>query len=556
MTTTLTAPRGRLTAALVFLFGLWAVQANAQDKSLTLVMPACPINATTVAPNKTPFPVPSADPLSADLDITGTVQVTDQTSSTISLTQVVFGVKGGGIDFSRTIKTLQHATGAVTFDKGCTKTDPYGSNSCHWDYTQQVTKATQGALQEDIQAGRLIVDLKLNNTIPFQFSCPICGAPCAITAPEQFDQAELWTLFFSLTPFTAFLIDVPTPPSAPTIAASFTPSTIVTNGTSALAFTLTNPNSDIALTGAAFTDTLPSGILVSTPNGLSGSCGGGTIAATGGGSSLSLSGATLAAGASCTFSIDVTSSQVGNYTNVTSAVTANESFTGLTASASLTTNMASQTIAFTSTPVVNPMVSGTYQVSATGGASGNPVTFSIDASSTPGACTISGSIVSFMAVGTCIVDANQAGDANFTAAAQASQTISIAKKTTTVTLAATPNPVGTDASVSLTATVAGDPPTGSVTFADHGVALPCSPVALVAGATSSTAACTTTFASLGTHAVTATYNGDAAFAPATSAALGVTVNTQAIPAPMFSRWALVLLCGLLGAAMFVRVLRI
>lgn len=553
--TTLTPPRGGLAAVLAFLFAFGVARAEAQDKSLALVMPSCPISAKTAPNTKTPFPIPSANPLGAALDVTGTVQVTDQTSSTIFLTQVAFDLTSTGMDFARTIKQIGHATGQFTFDKGCTKTDPYGSNNCHWDYTQNVIMATQGALQEDVTAGKLIVDLKLDGTIPFQFTCPICGNTCAITVPEQFDQSELWTLFFSLYPFSSFLIGVPTPPSAPTITTSFTPSTIATLGTSALAFTVTNPNSTIALTGVGFTDSLPIGITVTTPSGLAGSCGGGTIAATASGSAVSLTGGTLAAGASCTFSVDVTSSAVGNYVNTTGAVAATESFTGLTASASLATTPASQAIAFTSAPPASPMVSGTYTVSATGGASGSPVTFAIDASSTSGACTISGNIVSFQAVGTCIVDANQAGNANFTAAPQVAQTILVGKKTTTITLTATPNPVNAGAPVNLTATVAGDPPTGTVSFAHNGVTLPCSPVALVAGATSSTASCTAAFASQGTHSITATYSGDASFAQATSAILAVTIGTAAIPAPMFSRWAMLLLCGLLGAAMFVRVLR-
>jgi hypothetical protein len=321
---------------LAFLFALGAVQAQAQGKSLTLETPACPIKAFTIPPGtKTVFPIPSADPLAAALNVAGTVQVADQSGGVISKTTVTFDVLPTGIDFARTVNTVLHITGQVTFDKGCTKTDPYGSNVCHWDYTELVHIGTQGALQEDVTAGKIVVDLKLNNTIPFSFSCPVCGATCVVTAPAQFDQAEIWALFFSLAPIPPFGIHVPSPPAAPTIAASFTPSTIVTQGTSALNFTLTNPNSGIALTGAGFTDSLPTGMVVSTPNGLAGSCGGGTIAATAGGSSLALTGATLAPDASCTFSIDVTSFEAGNYVNTTGAVTANESFTGLTATASL-----------------------------------------------------------------------------------------------------------------------------------------------------------------------------------------------------------------------------
>ena len=86
---------------------------------------------------------------------------------------------------------------------------------------------------------------------------------------------------------------------------------------------------------------------------------------------------------------------------------------------------ATQTIAFTSTPAGPYYSGGTYAVSATGGASGNPVTFSIDAASTPGACAVSGSTVTFTGPGTCIVDADQAGNASYSAAPQVQQTITV-----------------------------------------------------------------------------------------------------------------------------------
>ena len=92
-----------------------------------------------------------------------------------------------------------------------------------------------------------------------------------------------------------------------------------------------------------------------------------------------------------------------------------------------------QTISFTSTAPSNAAYGGSYAVSATGGGSGNPVTFSIDGSSTSGACSISGSNVSFIGTGDCIVDANQAGGGNggntYDAAPQISQSFFISPAT-------------------------------------------------------------------------------------------------------------------------------
>ncbi len=90
---------------------------------------------------------------------------------------------------------------------------------------------------------------------------------------------------------------------------------------------------------------------------------------------------------------------------------------------------ASQTINFTSTPpACSPCTPGQlYTVTATGGGSGNAVTFNIDPSSTSGACSIAGSTVTFAGgiSGACIIDAFQAGDSNYSAAPEVQQTISV-----------------------------------------------------------------------------------------------------------------------------------
>ena len=85
-----------------------------------------------------------------------------------------------------------------------------------------------------------------------------------------------------------------------------------------------------------------------------------------------------------------------------------------------------QTISFTSTAPAGATVGGpTYTVTATA-TSGLPVTFTIDASATS-VCSISGSTVSFLGVGTCVIDANQAGNANFNAAPQVQQSFAVGK---------------------------------------------------------------------------------------------------------------------------------
>jgi hypothetical protein len=91
----------------------------------------------------------------------------------------------------------------------------------------------------------------------------------------------------------------------------------------------------------------------------------------------------------------------------------------------LTITQAPQTITFTSTPPSSPLLQGTYAVSTTGGGSGNPVILSIDASSATGACSLSGSTVQFTGIGTCVIDADQAGNADYLPATQTQQALSI-----------------------------------------------------------------------------------------------------------------------------------
>lgn len=79
-----------------------------------------------------------------------------------------------------------------------------------------------------------------------------------------------------------------------------------------------------------------------------------------------------------------------------------------------------QAIIFTSTDPATPTYGSSYDVSATGGASNNPVTFT---SATPATCTIAATTVSFVGAGTCTIHADQAGDSTYAAAPTATKTL-------------------------------------------------------------------------------------------------------------------------------------
>ncbi len=86
-----------------------------------------------------------------------------------------------------------------------------------------------------------------------------------------------------------------------------------------------------------------------------------------------------------------------------------------------------QTIVFTSSPPEPTNVTDTYTPMATGGGSGNVVVFSIDPSSGTGVCSLDSSHtrVSFTGVGTCVIDANQAGNGDYDPAPQQQQIITV-----------------------------------------------------------------------------------------------------------------------------------
>jgi hypothetical protein len=150
-------------------------------------------------------------------------------------------------------------------------------------------------------------------------------------------------------------------------------------------------------------------------------------------------------------------------TTTTVPPTTTTSSTTTTVPPTTTTSIAKspQTITFTSTAPTNPPVGTTYTVTATGGGSGNPVVFTSATSST---CTVSGSAVSFVGLGACTINANQAGDANYNPAPQVTQSMTVVKASPTISTQASPgNLVG--APVRDTATLAGGfNPSGNVTF--------------------------------------------------------------------------------------------
>ena len=105
----------------------------------------------------------------------------------------------------------------------------------------------------------------------------------------------------------------------PVFSKVFSPDSIVPGGTSTLTFTINNAGSLVSATSLDFTDNLPTGVVVApTPND-STTCGG-TPTAPAGAGTVSFTGGTVGASASCTVTVDVTSSAVAAHENTSGAL--------------------------------------------------------------------------------------------------------------------------------------------------------------------------------------------------------------------------------------------
>lgn len=176
-----------------------------------------------------------------------------------------------------------------------------------------------------------------------------------------------------------------------------------------------------------------------------------------------VSSGTLPAGLSLTsagvLSGTPTSAGVSTFTVTASNGTSSDA---ISTSQTITVGRGAQAITFTSAAPSAAVMGDSYPVAATGGASANAVTFSIDAASAS-TCSISGSTVAFDHAGTCVVDADQAGNADYLDAPQAQQTIAVGVVAQAITFAPLTSPATVGDTQTLTAVggASGNP----VTFA-------------------------------------------------------------------------------------------
>jgi hypothetical protein len=174
----------------------------------------------------------------------------------------------------------------------------------------------------------------------------------------------------------------------------------------------------------------------------------------------------------------------------------------------------SQSISFTSQPT-SIAVGATYVVTAKGGGSGNPVSFAIDTQSTS-TCSITGGIVTFNRPGSCVINANQAGNDKYAAAPQAQQVITVSGggTKTAQSIVFTSKAPSTAVGATYTVTAKGGGSGNPVTFTiDAQSAVTCS----ISGAT-------VTFNQPGSCVIDANQAGDDKYAQAPQAQQVITVT--------------------------------
>jgi large repetitive protein len=233
-----------------------------------------------------------------------------------------------------------------------------------------------------------------------------------------------------------------------------------------------------------------------------------TVAATGGASgnavTFTSSGACSNSGATYTMTsgagtCSVIANQPGNSTYAAAAQ----------ATKTVTATLAAQTITFTTSPPASAAYKSTFTVAATGGASGNAVTFT-----SSGACSNSGATYTMSgSTGTCSVIANQAGNTNYSAAPSITKTVSATVAAQAITFTTNP-PASAAYKSSFTVAATGGSSGNAVTFTSS-------------GACSNSGATYTMTSGTGTCSVIASQAGNSNYSAATPVTKSVTATLVA-----------------------------
>jgi serine/threonine-protein kinase len=230
-------------------------------------------------------------------------------------------------------------------------------------------------------------------------------------------------------------ITVTSPPKTVTVTAavittdSGTHMTATGTGAGTVDITVTTPVGTSKITAAdRFTYTAPSpAVKGASPDGGS----------TAGGTTVTITGTGLAGAAVARFGSAAATITADSATQITVTAPPGTGTVAITVTTPAGTSKITAADRYTYTTQPKPIQSisftapasgtagGSAGLSATGGGSGNPIVFSVDASSGPQVCTVSGTTMTYTAAGNCVIDANQAGNRKYAAAPQVQRTITV-----------------------------------------------------------------------------------------------------------------------------------
>ncbi len=162
----------------------------------------------------------------------------------------------------------------------------------------------------------------------------------------------------------------------------------------------------------------------------------------------------------------------------------------------------------------------TIPLVATGGASGNPIVFTIDGSGT-GAGNISGSNLNVTGVGSFVIDANQAGNSTYSAAPQVQRTVVVTQASQTINFTQPTSPVTYASALQITLSATGGASGNPVVFTRDSSST----------ATGSINGSTLTVTSAGNLVIDANQAGSTNYSAATQVQRSITINA---PAPDFT----------------------
>jgi serine/threonine-protein kinase len=334
----------------------------------------------------------------------------------------------------------------------------------------------------------------------------------------------------TITADSATQITVTTPPSASTAG----------TGAGIVDVTVTTPGGTSRHTAAdhyAYTASAPAITGVSPPSG--GTAGGDTVTITGTG----LAGATAVRFGAAAATITADSG-----TQITVTTPPGTGRVAITVTTPAGTSPASQDHSYSYSAQPRPAQSITFAVpaaaaaggsaalSATGGGSGNPVVFTVDPASGPGVCTVSGTTVTYTAAGTCVIDANQAGNGRYADAPQVQRTITVTGLTQAIALTAPAQGYVHD--------------TGHVSAAGGGSG---NPVVLTGGGACTLSGTTVTYTAAGSCVITANQAGNGRYADAPPVRRTITVKKKPQAISLFAPasgalWSSALLSATGGAS--------